>query len=64
MHKLCDYYTTETLRDATDVEARASLNAGRTDGGAGLISIDGRSCYVEIDCRLMPNADDHAPEAP
>lgn len=46
MSKLCDYETAEELRDATDAERRASILAARTDGGAGVILVDGRAFYV------------------
>jgi len=45
--KLVDYNTTEVIRDATEEEARESREAAKTDGGAGVIEVDGRSCYVE-----------------
>ena len=48
MHgNLCDYRTAETIRPATAEERAESLEAARYDGGAGVIEIDGRSCYVE-----------------
>lgn len=34
------------LRDATDEEEEASIEAAKTDGGAGVIIVDDRSCYV------------------
>lgn len=43
---LCDYSTGEELRDATDDEYEASLRAADSDGGSGVITVDGRSCYV------------------
>ena len=48
MHgNLCDYRTAETIRPATTEERAESLEAARYDGGAGVIEVDGRSCYVE-----------------
>jgi hypothetical protein len=47
MAKLCDYATGETIREATADEARASREAAEHDGGAGVILVDGRRCYVE-----------------
>ena len=44
---LCDYETGESIRPATADEAAASRATARTDGGAGVIRIDGRRCYVE-----------------
>lgn len=44
---LCDYSTGETIRKATPEEERASAEAARHDGGAGVIKVGGRSCYVE-----------------
>ncbi len=44
---LCDYNTGDTIRPATAEERAESLEAARYDGGAGVIEIDGRSCYVE-----------------
>jgi hypothetical protein len=41
------------LRDATISEARQSIAAAKRDGGAGVISINGRSVYVVIDRRLI-----------
>lgn len=43
---LCDYNTTETLREATRAEAIRSHLSGRA-GGAGVIEVDGLSVYVE-----------------
>jgi len=44
---LCNYTTGNVIRTATATEYRASLEAARVDGGAGVISVDGESCYVE-----------------
>lgn len=44
---LCVYATTERLRSATEAERDASIEAARHDGGAGVIEVDGVSCYVE-----------------
>lgn len=43
---LCDYDTADVLRRATREELIACLAAARTDGGAGVILVDGRRCYV------------------
>lgn len=43
---LYDYRTGEELRPATSAELEASIAAARTDGGHGVIEVDGRSCYV------------------
>ena len=45
--KLCDYKTGETIRDATEDEARESSEQAERDGGRGVINVDGRSCYVD-----------------
>ena len=44
---LKDYYTAEYIRPATEGERRDSRLAAQMDGGAGVIKVDGRSCYVE-----------------
>ena len=41
-----DYKTGEFLRFATLQELSASIEAGRSDGGRGVISVDGLLCYV------------------
>jgi len=46
---LCNYTTGNVIRTATATEYRASLEAARVDGGAGVIEVDGESCYVEGD---------------
>jgi len=43
---LHDYKTGEFIRFATLAELSASIEAGQSDGGRGVISVDGRSCYV------------------
>lgn len=43
---LCDYRTADAIRPATTDEIKASIAAARTDGGAGVIEVNGRSCYV------------------
>ena len=43
---LYDYKTGQFLRVATLEESAASEAAARADGGSGVISVDGRSCYV------------------
>lgn len=44
---LMAYDTAETIREATSEETRASIEAAQRDGGAGVIEVDGRRCYVE-----------------
>lgn len=44
---LVDCESGEPLRNATMKELTASVEAARTDGGAGVIRVDGRRCYVE-----------------
>ena len=43
---LLDYTTGTILRDANAAELADSLAASREDGGAGVIMVDGKSCYV------------------
>jgi len=43
---LRDYSTGDIVRPATADELRASIDAAKVDGGAGVIDVDGRSCYV------------------
>lgn len=43
---LHDYKTGEAIRPATAAELAASIEAAKTDGGAGVITVDGRSCYA------------------
>jgi hypothetical protein len=43
---LHDYKSGEFLRFATLQELSASIEAAKTDGGAGVIVLDGRSVYV------------------
>ncbi len=43
---LHDYKTGDCIRAATAGELAASIDAAKTDGGAGVIAVEGRSCYV------------------
>jgi hypothetical protein len=43
---LYDYLTGTCIRPATQEESQASEMAAESDGGAGVILVDGRSCYV------------------
>ncbi len=43
---LHDYETGAALRPATSGELAESIAAARTDGGAGVIRVDGRTAYV------------------
>lgn len=43
---LYDYQTGDALRLATEEELRSSIDAAQRDDGAGVIEIDGRSCFV------------------
>lgn len=47
MATLNNYKTGETIRAATIAEHEASRAAAETDGGAGVIVVDGVSCYVD-----------------
>ena len=44
---LHDYKTGEYIRPATPAEIAASIEAAKTDGGAGVIVVEGRSCYAQ-----------------
>lgn len=44
---LINYKTGETIRPATAAELSASIEAAKTDGGAGVIVVDGVSCYAQ-----------------
>jgi len=46
---LIDYRTGETVREATDAEREASVEAARQDGGAGVIAVPDHDgpVYVE-----------------
>lgn len=44
---LRDYETGANVRPATAAEQEASRRAAESDGGAGVITVDGRACYVE-----------------
>jgi hypothetical protein len=46
MAKLHDYHTGEYIREATAEELEESKRAAELDGGAGVIEVDGRDCYV------------------
>jgi hypothetical protein len=43
---LYDYKTGERLGPATAAQLAESITAAKQDGGAGVISVDGRSCFV------------------
>lgn len=45
---LHDYRTGRYIRPATQDERDASCRAAESDGGAGVIEVCGRRCYVEI----------------
>ena len=53
---LRDHETAEEIRPASSSETAQSIRAAREDGGAGVIDVDGRRCYVEVDetggCRV------------
>jgi hypothetical protein len=44
---LRDYTDASKIRVATRDELAASVAAAKLDGGAGVIDVDGRRCYVE-----------------
>lgn len=41
------YSDAAAIRNATRAEAAESREAAKSDGGAGVIEVDGVSCYVE-----------------
>lgn len=41
------YDDAEAIRNATADELAASLKAAESDGGAGVITVDGVDCYVQ-----------------
>lgn len=43
---LHNYHTGEYIRAASEAELAASIEAAKVDGGAGVIEVDGVSCYV------------------
>jgi len=43
---LHDYATGDVIREATFDECLRSVRAATSDGGAGVIEVDGKSCYV------------------
>ena len=44
---LHDYTTGDYIRPATAAEQAASVTDAESDGGAGVIDVDGRACYVQ-----------------
>lgn len=44
---LHDYKTGEAIRPATAQELADSIEAAKTDGDAGVITVDGRSVYAQ-----------------
>jgi hypothetical protein len=46
MPKLMEYDTAEYIREATEEELAQSIEAAENDGGAGVILVDGMTCYV------------------
>ena len=44
---LMDYSTGEIVRTATAAELAESIAAAEIDGGAGVIDVDGRRCWVQ-----------------
>ena len=40
------YSDGKSIRNATDAELAASVEAAEHDGGAGVITVDGVDCYV------------------
>ena len=46
-HSLCDHKTGKPIRPATTHELEMSVAAASTDGGYGIIVVDGLNCFVE-----------------
>ena len=46
MSTLHDYNTGDEICEATPEELAESIAAAHRDGGAGIIKVDGRDCYV------------------
>lgn len=46
-YTLHDYRTGDRIREATLDEYEASVHQATRDGGAGVIAVDGRDCYVD-----------------
>lgn len=44
---LYNYETGRAIRQATEAEIAASIEAAKHDGGAGVILVDGVACYAE-----------------
>lgn len=44
---LHDYKTGEYIREATEAELAASIDAAEHDGGSGVIQVDGQSAYAQ-----------------
>ena len=61
MKELLNYDTGAFIREATDAELDESLAAGRMDGGAGVIRVDGVRCYVSF-WQEWQEAEDNKPE--
>ena len=49
MARLMRYDDARYVREATEDERRESIEAAESDGGAGVIEIDGVDCYVEAE---------------
>jgi hypothetical protein len=47
MAQLLRYSDAGYIREATEEELQASIEAAKIDGGAGVITVDGESCYVQ-----------------
>lgn len=45
--RVIDYRTGEDIRAATREEWERSVAQARKDGGAGVVTVDGRPCYVQ-----------------
>ncbi len=61
---LYDYDSAEFIRKATPAELAASVRAMITDGGRGVISVDGRGCYVcDGDNELAKDRDEDETDA-
>lgn len=62
--ELMSYDDAEAIRPATHAEVLASIEAAKHDGGAGVILVDDRRCYVVYEVTEMDEDDDERYERP
>lgn len=59
MAQLHDYNTGEAIREASLLEHMESVEAAKHDGGAGVILVNGRACYVPGDLPTSDSMQEH-----